>query len=56
VPYTDAEAAERLTGIESALREGLGDQRLAELKARGAALDTADAVAYLRKETGALKH
>jgi predicted ATPase len=56
VPYTDAEAAERLTGIESALREGLGDQRLAELKARGAALDAADAVAYLRKETGALKN
>ena len=34
-----------------ALLEALGDQEFAALTARGAALDTPDAVAYLRAET-----
>jgi hypothetical protein len=51
LPYVDSETKERAARVESTLLEGLGEQQLAVLKARGAALDTADAVAYLRDES-----
>jgi hypothetical protein len=51
LPYLhDIEAAERASRIESGLVDGLGAEQFAVLKARGAALDTADAVAYLRDQ------
>jgi predicted ATPase/class 3 adenylate cyclase len=46
-----AEFTETTAWAEAALLEGLGARQLTELKARGAALDTADAVAYLRAES-----
>jgi len=38
------------TSTEAALIAGLGERRLAELRARGAVLEHADVVAYLRAE------
>jgi tetratricopeptide (TPR) repeat protein len=43
---------EMLAATEVALLEALGEQRVATLAARGAALDMADAVTYLRAEAG----
>ena len=41
-----------LAATEVALLEALGEQQVATLAARGAALDMADAVTYLRAEAG----
>ena len=41
---------ERAASTEAALLEGLGEERLASLRERGAALEPAEAVAYLRAE------
>jgi hypothetical protein len=43
---------EMLAATEVALLEDLGEQQVATLAARGAALDMADAVTYLRAEAG----
>jgi len=43
---------EMLAATEVALLEALGEQQVATLAARGAALDNADAVTYLRAEAG----
>jgi hypothetical protein len=40
----------RLEAPYAALREALGEQQVATLAARGAALDITDAIAYLRAE------
>ena len=39
-----------LAATDAALLESLGEQQVATLAARGAALETTDAVAYLRAE------
>jgi hypothetical protein len=43
---------EMFAATDAALREALGEQRLATLKAQGAAFELADALAYLRAEAG----
>jgi hypothetical protein len=43
-------ALEMLTATDAALLEALGEQQVAALAAHGAALDLAEAVAYLRAE------
>ena len=41
---------EMLAATDATLREALGEQQVATLTARGAALDITDAVAYLHAE------
>ena len=48
--WLPAWAIELVTSTDAALLARLGEERLAELRARGASLDHADAVAYLRAE------
>jgi hypothetical protein len=45
------DTADMVPSTDAALLEGLGENRYAAFRARGAALEPADAVAYLRAET-----
>jgi hypothetical protein len=47
---------EMLAATDAALLEILGEQRLAALRERGAALEIGDAVAYLRAEADQALH